>query len=192
MPWPAGEPNRCVLVEETRWPIEAATRRPADRRPRPRDLRQPRGAPRRDLARARPRRPRHLHRAEPLRPLGAARRHALRLRPPLQPRPARERCCAPTASCPSATPPPSTRRRRTASSCCRPPISGSASAAASSRASSPAPCSSRPPSRSTPARPPPGSRVAVPGPLDVLEGLTRPKPEPVRGHGRRALARPAR
>ena len=25
MPWPPAEPNRCVLVEETRWPIEAAT-----------------------------------------------------------------------------------------------------------------------------------------------------------------------
>ncbi len=38
------------------------------------------------------------------------------------------------------------------------------------------------------ARPPSsGSKVAVPGPLDVLEGLTRPSPEPVRGHGRRAL-----
>lgn len=35
------------------------------------------------------------------------------------------------------------------------------------------------------ARPtPPGSKVAVPGPLDVLEGLTGPKPEPVGGHGR--------
>ena len=32
-----------------------------------------------------------------------------------------------------------------------------------------------------------GVKVAVPGPLDVLEGLTRPKPEPVRGHGRRGL-----
>lgn len=38
------------------------------------------------------------------------------------------------------------------------------------------------------ARPPSsGSRVAVPGPLDVLEGLTRPNPEPVPGHGRHAL-----
>ena len=37
------------------------------------------------------------------------------------------------------------------------------------------------------ARPPSsGSRVAVPGPFDVLEGLTRPSPEPVRGHGRAA------
>ena len=37
------------------------------------------------------------------------------------------------------------------------------------------------------ARPPSeGSRVAVPGPLEVLGGLTRPKPkpEPVSGHGR--------
>jgi SAM-dependent methyltransferase len=39
------------------------------------------------------------------------------------------------------------------------------------------------------ARPPSsGSRVAVPGPLDVLEGLTRPSPEPVRGHGRHAAS----
>ena len=34
--------------------------------------------------------------------------------------------------------------------------------------------------------PPAGSKVAVPGPLDVLEGLAGPKPEPVRGHGRTA------
>lgn len=34
------------------------------------------------------------------------------------------------------------------------------------------------------ARPPSGSKVAVPGPLDVLDGLTRPKPEPVAGRGR--------
>jgi hypothetical protein len=34
------------------------------------------------------------------------------------------------------------------------------------------------------ARPPSGSKVAVPGPLDVLDGLTRPTPEPVAGHGR--------
>jgi SAM-dependent methyltransferase len=33
------------------------------------------------------------------------------------------------------------------------------------------------------ARPPSGSKVAVPGPLDVLDGLTRPKPEPVAGRG---------
>ncbi len=33
---------------------------------------------------------------------------------------------------------------------------------------------------------PPGAeaKVAVPGPFDVLEGLTRPSPEPARGHGR--------
>jgi SAM-dependent methyltransferase len=31
------------------------------------------------------------------------------------------------------------------------------------------------------ARPPSGSKVSVPGPLDVLDGLTRPKPEPVAG-----------
>lgn len=37
------------------------------------------------------------------------------------------------------------------------------------------------------ARPPSeGSRVAVPGPLDVLGGLALPKPEPVTGHGRTA------
>ncbi|MFO1143151.1 MAG: methyltransferase domain-containing protein [Amaricoccus sp.] len=38
------------------------------------------------------------------------------------------------------------------------------------------------------ARPPStGSKVAVPGPLDVLEGLAGPKPEPVRGHGRSVI-----
>jgi SAM-dependent methyltransferase len=35
------------------------------------------------------------------------------------------------------------------------------------------------------ARPPaPGAKVAVPGPLEVLEGLAGPKPEPVAGHRR--------
>jgi SAM-dependent methyltransferase len=34
--------------------------------------------------------------------------------------------------------------------------------------------------------PPSGSRVIVPGPLDVLEGLTGPKPEPVAGNSRGA------
>lgn len=42
------------------------------------------------------------------------------------------------------------------------------------------------------ARPsPPGSKVAVPGPLDVLEGLTGPKPEPVSGRSRRLRKRRA-
>jgi SAM-dependent methyltransferase len=35
------------------------------------------------------------------------------------------------------------------------------------------------------ARPPSGSTVTVPGPLDVLEGLTKPKPEPALGGRRR-------
>ncbi len=34
--------------------------------------------------------------------------------------------------------------------------------------------------------PPSGSKVVVPGPLDVIEGLAGPKPEPVGGHGRTA------
>ena len=89
MPWPAGEANRCVLVEETRWPIEAGS---VDR------LIVGHGLETCDSPEAllseiwrdpRPRRPRRLHRPEPLRPLGAARRHPLRLRPPLQLRPAR-------------------------------------------------------------------------------------------------------
>jgi SAM-dependent methyltransferase len=37
---------------------------------------------------------------------------------------------------------------------------------------------------------PPGSKVAIPGPLEVLEGLARPKPEPVGGHTRRLLPPP--
>lgn len=42
-------------------------------------------------------------------------------------------------------------------------------------------------SRQVYARPPlTGSKVAVPGPLEVLEGLAGPKPEPVGGHGRTA------
>lgn len=40
------------------------------------------------------------------------------------------------------------------------------------------------------ARPPSsGARVVFPGPLDVLEGLTRPSPEPVTGRGRQVLER---
>ena len=43
------------------------------------------------------------------------------------------------------------------------------------------------------ARPPStGSRVAVPGPLDVLEGLAGGKPEPVGGRGRSDLGPPPR
>ena len=192
MPWPAGGPNVCVLVEETRWPIEAAT---VDRlivAPRPRDLRAPGRAPRRDLAGAGPRRPGRLHRPEPLRPLGAPRRHALRLRPPLQPRPARGAARAAPLRPRAPRRARSTRRRRTAGSGCRPPTSGSASAAASTRAWSPARCSSRRP-KQVYARPPSsGSKVAVPGPLDVLEGLAGPKPEPVaRPRPRRRSARPA-
>jgi SAM-dependent methyltransferase len=40
------------------------------------------------------------------------------------------------------------------------------------------------------ARPSSGSRVVVPGPLEVLEGLAGPAPEPVPGHGRRDLPPP--
>ena len=41
-----------------------------------------------------------------------------------------------------------------------------------------------------PARRRPASKVAVPGPLEVLEGLAGPKPEPVGGRRRTRL--PAR
>ena len=167
-------------------------RRPPDRRPRPRDLRAPRRAPRRDLARPRPGRPRGLHRPQPLRPLGPPRRHALRLRPPLQPRPARGRPPPATASSPSAMPAPSTRRRPTAASGSSGPTSGSASAAASTRAPSPAPFSSRHRSRSTPGRPA-ARKVTIPGPLDVLEGLAGPARTRRRLHLPRApLPAPAR
>jgi SAM-dependent methyltransferase len=40
------------------------------------------------------------------------------------------------------------------------------------------------------ARPSTGSKVTIPGPLEVLEGLTGPAPEPVAGHRRRLLPRP--
>ena len=96
---------------------------------------------------------------------------------------------AATASPPSATPPRSTRRRRTASSWLQTAyfwerlgrrfeprvIAGALLVEASKQVYA------RPPAS--------GSRVAVPGPLDVLEGLAGPSPEPVRGHGRNALAR---
>jgi hypothetical protein len=39
------------------------------------------------------------------------------------------------------------------------------------------------------ARPTSGSKVAVPGPLDVLDGLRRPKPEPIIGRAGKALRR---
>ncbi len=43
------------------------------------------------------------------------------------------------------------------------------------------------------ARPPTrGSKLTVPGPLEVLEGLTGPKPEPVGGHGRGRRGSPER
>ena len=132
MPWPAGGPNVCVLVEETRWPIAAGT---VDRLIVAHGLEtcdSPRRAAAGDLARAGAGRAGRLHRAEPLGPLGAARRDALRLRPALQLRPARGAAAHATASRPSGTRPRSTRRRRTAASGCRPPTSGSASAAASS------------------------------------------------------------
>jgi SAM-dependent methyltransferase len=41
------------------------------------------------------------------------------------------------------------------------------------------------------ARPTTGSKVVVPGPFDVLEGLAGPAPEPVPGHGRGRLPPPA-
>ena len=133
MPWPAGgaEPLRPrrgdPLADRGRH------RRPADRRA---TGSRPATAPTRSCAEIwrvlAPGGRVDLHRPEPLRPLGAPRRHPLRLRPPLQLRPARGAAAHATASRPSATPPRSTRRRRTASSGCRPPTSGSASAAASS------------------------------------------------------------
>jgi hypothetical protein len=89
MPWPAGqaEPLRAgrgdALADRRRGD------RPADRRPRARDLRAARRAARRDLAGAGAWRARHLHRAQPLGDLGAARHHALRPRAALQLRPAR-------------------------------------------------------------------------------------------------------
>ena len=121
MPWPAGGAERLRAGRGDPLADRRGLRRPADRRARARDLRKPRRADARDLAGAGARRPRGLHRAEPLRPLGAARRHAVRLRPALQPRPARGAGCASIASSPNATPARSTCRRRTASSGSRRP-----------------------------------------------------------------------
>ena len=98
MPWPTGGPN--VGRPGGGDPLADRRRhgRPADRRPRAGDLRPSRRAPAGDPAGAGAGGAGHLHRAEPLGALGAARRDAFRLRAALQLRPAREPCCAATAS----------------------------------------------------------------------------------------------
>ena len=205
MPWPAGGAERLRAGRGDALAARGRHRRPADRGARAGDLRQPRRAPARDLAGAGAGRPRRLHRAEPLRALGAARRDARSASAGPTASASSRPCCASTASRRSAMPRRSTRRRRTASSGCRPRISGSGSAGASTRGSSPAPCWWRPPSRSTPARRPAAPSCWCPGPFEVLEGLTGPKPEPVAAAtaagscrrdgcdpGRRARTRPGR
>ena len=111
MPWPAGEPNSLRPRRGDPLADRGRHRRPAHRRPRPRDLRQPRGAPRRDLARPRPRRPRRSS-SSPTAPASgpAATSPPSATAAPTASASSRP-CSAPTASPPSATPPPSTRRR---------------------------------------------------------------------------------
>ena len=176
MPWPVGAPERQRPRRGDPLADRDGNGRPPDRRPRARDLRAARRAPRRDLARAGAAGPGGLHRAQPLRPVGAARRHALRLRPALQLRPAR----GDAAPAPPRARAPRRRalraRRRTGASGCRRRISGSASAVASIRISSPGRCWSRRPSRSTPGPRTGREGRAFRGPLEVLEGLARPSP----------------
>ena len=173
MPWPTGGPNVSVLVEETRWPIAAGTvdrlivahgletcDRPDALLPEILRVLAPGGAG-------------HLHRAEPLGALGAPRRDALRLRAALQLRPARG---------------PAAARHRLGD---RAPRGGALRAAVAprfwlqtayfweriGRRFEPRVVAGAllvEASKQVYARPPPtGSKVAVPGPLDVLEGLAR-------------------
>ena len=138
------------------------------------------------LAGARARRAGDLHRAEPRRALGAARRDALRLRPALQLRPARD------AAAPAPLRPRAPRRRALPAavapqaSGCRRRISGSGSGAASSRGRRRRAPGRGVASRSTPGRRAGGSGRGAGGRSRCSRACAGPSPEPVRGHGRRA------
>jgi SAM-dependent methyltransferase len=185
MPWPAAEPNRCVLCEETRWPIEAAS---VDRlivghgletSDRPEALLAeiwrvlaPGGrvifiVPNRSGLWAR----------RDVTPFGFGRPYSFGQLEALL----RAHRFAPERHAAALYAPPSHRKfllqtayfwERLGRRFEPRVIAGALIVEATKQVYA------RPPSS--------GSKVAVPGPLDVLEGLTRPKPEPVRGHGRTA------
>ena len=186
IPWPAGGPNVSVLVEETRWPIEAGS---VDRLIVAHGLETCDGP---DALLA------EIWRV--LAPGGRvvfivpnrsglwARRDVtpVRLRPALQLRPARD-AAAPQPLRPRA---PGRRPLRAAVA---PPLLGADRATFWERLGrrfEPRVVAGAllvEASKQVYARlPPSGSKVVVPGPLDVIEGLAGPKPEPVRGHGRTA------
>jgi SAM-dependent methyltransferase len=186
MPWPSGEPNRCVLVEETRWPIEAATvdrlivahgletcDSPQALLPEIWRVVAPGGrvifiVPNRSGLWAR----------RDVTPFGFGRPYSFSQLEALlrSHRFSTERYAAALYA------PPSHRKfllqtayfwERLGRRFEPKVIAGALIVEASKQVYA------RPPSS--------GSRVAVPGPLDVLEGLTLPSPEPARGHGRDAL-----
>jgi SAM-dependent methyltransferase len=185
MPWPAAEPNRCVLVEETRWPIEAAT---VDRLIVAHGLETSDSpdallseiwrvlAPGGRVIFIVPNRS-GLWARRDVTPFGFGRPYSLGQLETLL----RTHRFAPERHAAALYAPPSHRKflLQTASLWERlgrrfepRVIAGALLVEATKQVYA--------------RLPPSGSRVAVPGPLDVLEGLTRPSPEPVRGHSREA------
>jgi hypothetical protein len=187
MPWPTGEPNRCVMVEETRWPVEAASvdrlivshgletcERPDALLAEIWRVLAPGGrvifiVPNRSGLWAR----------RDVTPFGFGRPYSFGQLEALL----RNHRFAPERHAAALYAPPSHRKfllqtayfwERLGRRFEPHVIAGALLVEASVQVYA------RPPSS--------GSKVAVPGPLDVLEGLTRPSPEPVRGHGRGALA----
>ncbi len=188
MPWPAGEPNLCTLVEETLWPIEAGT---VDRLIVAHGLEtcdNPDAllaeiwrvlAPGGRVAFIVPNRS-GLWARRDVTPFGYGRPYSFgQLESQL-----RKHRFAPERQEAALYAPPSHRRFwvQAAYLCERlgrrfdPRVLAGALVVEATKQ-----VFARPPST--------GSRVVVPGPLDVLEGLTGPKPEPVRSHGRGSLLR---
>lgn len=183
IPWPAGEPNRCVLVEETRWPIEAGT---VDRLIVSHGLEtcDSPGALLAEIWRVLapgghvifivPNRSGLWARRDAT-PFGFGRPYSFGQLEELL----RKHRFAPERHAAALYAPPSHRKfalqtaylwERLGRRFEPRVIAGALLVEATKQVY---------------ARPPaPGSTVAVPGPLDVLEGLTRPSPEPARGHNR--------
>jgi SAM-dependent methyltransferase len=191
MPWPAGEANRCVLVEETRWPIEAGS---VDRLIVGHGLEtcdSPEAllseiwrvlAPGGRVVFIVPNRS-GLWARRDVTPFGFGRPYSFGQLESLL----RKHRFAPERHAAALYAPPSHRKfalqtayfwERLGRRFEPRMIAGALIVEASKQVYA------RPPSS--------GSKVAVPGPLDVLEGLTRPTPEPARGHGRQGLPPPVR
>ena len=183
MPWPAGAPNHCVLVEETRWPLEAAS---VDRLIVSHGLEtcESPGALLEEIRRVLapggravfivPNRSGLWARRDAT-PFGFGRPYSLGQLEALL----RKHRFAPERHAAALYAPPSHRRfvlqtayfwERLGRRFEPRVIAGALLVEAVKEVYA------RPPST--------GSKVAVPGPFDVLEGLTRPSPEPAHGHGR--------